>query len=94
MEPLTLEVVTPRGGFLRESGVTEVVVRRKEVRFDPGSEVAVLPGHGPLLVRLADCEMRYTSGGHVSRLHVHGGFAEVRGGGVLILTPRAERPAP
>jgi F-type H+-transporting ATPase subunit epsilon len=91
---LTLEVVTPRGGFLREQGLTEVVVRRREARFDPGSEVAVLPGHGPMLVRLCHHRMRYRSDGRARYLEVRGGFAEVRDDVVTVLTPRAERVGP
>ena len=94
MRSLTLEVVTPRGGFLRETGVDEVVVRRRELRFDPGSEVAILPSHGPMIVRLADTEMRYRKAGRVMRIHAHGGFAEVRANVVTVMTPKAERPAP
>jgi F0F1-type ATP synthase epsilon subunit len=88
---LTLEVVTPLGGFLRETGVDEVVMRRRERRFVPGSEVAVFPGHGPMLVRMADAELRYHTGGRVRRLHVAGGVAEVRENVVTVLAPNAER---
>ena len=91
MSGLTLEVVTPRGGFLREEDVTEVVVRRREARFDPGSEVAVLPSHAPMLVNLASCRVRYTKRGRVRQLQVHGGFVEVRQNVVTVLTPAAER---
>jgi F0F1-type ATP synthase epsilon subunit len=90
---LTLEVVTPLGGFLRESGIDEVVMRRRERRFHPGSEVAVFPAHGPMLVRMADSELRYRRGGRVHRLLVRGGIAEVRDDVVSVMSPTAERLA-
>lgn len=90
---LTLEIVTPRGGFLREERVEEVVVRRRET-VQPGSEVAVLPSHGPMLVALADFDLRYRVAGVAHRLRIHEGFAEVRADVVTVLTPKAERPAP
>ena len=93
MGALTLEVVTPRGGFLREEGLAEIVLFRRERRFEPGSEVAIFPAHGPLLVRLPACEIRYRHDGRSGRLRVHGGFAEVVDDVVTVLTPRAERPA-
>jgi F0F1-type ATP synthase epsilon subunit len=92
MASLTLTVVTPRGGFITVPGLDEVVVRRREAT-EPGSEVAVLPGHGPMLGALPECDVRYRQAGVVRRLHVHGGFAEVRMDTVTVLTPRAERPA-
>jgi F-type H+-transporting ATPase subunit epsilon len=94
MSLVTLEVVTPRGGFLREEGCSEVVMRRREIRFDPGSEVAVFPAHGPMVVRLATCDLRYIKDGRARHVRVHGGFAEVKDDVVTVLTPQAERPAP
>ena len=94
MELLTLEVVTPRGGFLHEENLTEIVLRRREDRFDPGSEVAVFPSHGPMLVRLPTCDIRFRHDGRMGHLRVHGGFAEVIDDVVTVITPQAERPAP
>ncbi len=84
-ELLTLEVVTPIGGFLRETSVDEVVLRPCERRFSPGSEVAVFPAHGPMLVRVADAELRYHQACLGRRLHVSGGIAEVRNDTVVVL---------
>jgi F0F1-type ATP synthase epsilon subunit len=93
MTLLTLEVVTPLGGFLREGGIDEIVMRRREGRFTPGSEVAVFPAHGPMLVRMADSELRYRKGGRLHRLRVRGGVAEVRDDVVTVMSPTAERLA-
>jgi hypothetical protein len=38
---LALEIVTPDGMALQESGVDVVVLHRRERRFEPGSEIAV-----------------------------------------------------
>jgi F0F1-type ATP synthase epsilon subunit len=90
MRRLTFEVVTPVGGvILTEEDVDEVVVRRKEKRFDPGSEVAVFPRHGPLLVRITDSIARYVKGGRVSYLELGGGFVEVYRDTVTVMASKA-----
>lgn len=91
MSALTLEVVTPMGVLLTEEEVDEVVVRRKERRFDPGSEVAVFPRHGPLLVRITDSTARYLKGGRVSQLELGGGFVEVYLDRVTVMASTARR---
>lgn len=82
---LTLEVVTAAGHTSRVDGCDEVVVRRRETRFERGSEIAVFPGHAPLLVRMAACDVRYTRHGVTRTFHVGDGLAEVYGDHVTLL---------
>jgi len=91
---LVLEIVTPDGMAVRETDVDAVVLHRREARFELGSEIAVFPLHGPLLVRMPVGPARYHKRGEQVHLAVGGGFAEVRGDRVLITTPRLERVAP
>jgi len=88
---LTLEIVTPDGVALQEDGVEVVVLRRREPRFEVGSEIAIFPLHAPLLVRLAVAPARYRKGGETVHLAVEAGFGEVIGDRVVIVTPRCER---
>src|SRR5438046_4307392 len=53
-------------------------------------ELGVLPGRAPLIGRLGIGEMRVKRGEHVTRLFVDGGFAQVRGDIVSVLTPSAQ----
>lgn len=96
---LALEVVTPDGCALAEREVDAVVLRRRERRFELGSEFAILPMHAAMLVRMPIAPVRYRKGGETLHLALAGGFAEVRGDRVLLVTPRCERiprdaPAP
>ena len=52
-------------------------------------ELGVLPGRAPLIGRLGPGEMRVRHGETVRRIFVDGGFAQVRGDVVTVLTPRA-----
>ncbi|MFY3745581.1 hypothetical protein ACOQFB_16840 [Anaeromyxobacter sp. Red801] len=88
---LVLEVVTPDGIALAERDVDAVVLRRRERRFELGSELAILPLHAPVLIRMPIAPVRYRKGGETTYLALAGGFAEVRGDRVLLLTPRCER---
>ena len=69
-------------------------LHRREKRFELGSEIAVFPRHGPLLVRLPIAPLRYYKAGERVHLAVGGGFAEVLKDRVLVVTPRVERVAP
>jgi F0F1-type ATP synthase epsilon subunit len=91
---LELEVVTPDGVALRESEVDMVVFHRRELRFDPGSEIAIFPLHGRLLVQIAVAPARFLKGGQTVHLALRGGFAQVLHDQVLIVTPRLERVTP
>lgn len=88
---LVLEIVTPDGVALRESGVDAVVFRRRERRFELGSEIAVFPLHAPLLVRLPVAPVRFHQRGATVHVAVGGGFAEVLKDRVRIVTPRVHR---
>ncbi len=55
-------------------------------------ELGVLPGRAPLIGRLGIGEMRIKSGDHVTRLFIDGGFAQLRGDIVSVLTPSAQTP--
>jgi len=52
-------------------------------------EIGIAPGHAPLIGRLGYGEMRITQGGRVVRFYVDGGFVEVIGDVVSVLTGRA-----
>src|SRR5439155_22244060 len=52
-------------------------------------ELGVAPGRAPLIGRLGYGELRTRRGNEVQRYFVDGGFAQVRGNVVTVLTPRA-----
>ncbi len=54
-------------------------------------ELGVLPGRAPLIGRLGAGELRIRLGGQVRRFFVDGGFAQVRGDVVTVLTQKAQR---
>lgn len=87
---VALEIVTPDGRALLEAGVDAVVLRRRERRFELGSEIAVFPLHAPMLIRIPIAPARYRRGGETVHLALGGGFAEVRRDRVLVVTPRCE----
>jgi F0F1-type ATP synthase epsilon subunit len=82
---LSLEVVSPRGLVAHESGLEAIVVRRREPEHDPGSEIAILPHHGPLLMQTQACALRLTRAGETSELPVGAGVLEVNGEHVLLV---------
>src|SRR5262249_44673942 len=53
-------------------------------------ELGILPGRAPLIGRLGIGEMRVKRGDRVTRLFVDGGFAQIRGDIVSVLTPHAQ----
>jgi F-type H+-transporting ATPase subunit epsilon len=88
---LALEIVTPDGVAIAETDVDVVVLRRRERRFELGSEIAVLPGHGPMLVRIPIAPARFEQSGSTVYLALCGGFAEVYADRVMIVTPVCAR---
>ncbi len=88
---LVLEIVTPDGPALAERDVEVVVLRRRERRFELGSELAIFPRHAPTLVRMPVAPVRFRKGGRTEHVAVAGGFAEVRRDRVLVVTPRCVR---
>ena len=87
---LNLQILTPDGRSLNKEGVEAVVFRRKERRFELGSEMAVLPGHAPTLVRIPVAPLRYRKGEKTSFVVLGGDFVEVKKNRVSVLTPRFE----
>jgi F-type H+-transporting ATPase subunit epsilon len=84
-DKIHLEIVTPEKLALREQ-VDEVTL--------PGldGELGVLPDHTPLISQLKTGVLTYRQGGERRQMHVSGGFAEVLGDRVSVLSDVAERP--
>ena len=79
----------------------EVVTPERRVLADPvdmvtvpglGGELGILPGHTPLISQLQTGVLTYVAEGKSSKLHVSGGFVEVRDDHVSVLAEVAERP--
>src|SRR5947209_17405721 len=81
--PLHLEVITPERSVY-EDDVDMVIA--------PGSEgyLGILPHHAPLFTTLGPGEFRVKRGGVEEVLAVFGGFMDVRGDRVVVLTDAAE----
>lgn len=81
--PLHIEVITPERKVY-EDDVDMVIA--------PGSEgyLGILPHHTPLLTALGPGEFRVRKGGTDQSLAVFGGFMDVRGDRVVVLTEAAE----
>ena len=75
-------VVTPERALLDETADFVVIPM-----FD--GELGVLPGRLPLIGRLGYGELRIKTGNHEKKYFVDGGFAQVRGDVVTVLTARA-----
>jgi F-type H+-transporting ATPase subunit epsilon len=87
---IVLEIITPDGRTFQEQGIDVLIVRRREMHFEQGSEVAIFPLHGPMLIRLPISPLRYRKGVRTVYLVVEGGFIEVKNNHVLLMTPRFE----
>lgn len=85
-DQIQLEVITPERQVLAET-VNAVAV--------PGldGELGILPGHTPLISQLRTGALSYTQGGETRRIHVSGGFVEVKADRVTVLADLAEQPA-
>ncbi len=79
---LQCTVVTPERAVLDEAADFVVLPL-----YD--GELGVLPGRAPLIGRLGAGELRLRRGERTKRYFVDGGFAQVRGNVVTVLTPRA-----
>ncbi len=81
--PIHLEVITPERKVY-EDDVDMVIA--------PGSEgyLGILPHHAPLLTGLGPGEFRVKKAGTEEILAVFGGFMDVRGDRVVVLTEAAE----
>ncbi len=82
MAQLNCIVVTPEETTLDEK--TDFVALPL---FD--GEIGISPGHSPLIGRLGFGEMRIRTGGIVRRFYIDGGFVQVHGNLVSVLTNRA-----
>jgi len=82
MPQLTCIVVTPEATTV-ETKADFVVLPLYD------GEIGLAPGRAPLIGRLGFGEMRITVGGKVLQYYVDGGFAEVSGDVVSVLTNRA-----
>jgi F0F1-type ATP synthase epsilon subunit len=74
---LTLDIVSPRGLVASEKRLDRIVVRRREPAHEPGSEIAILPHHGPLLMQTQACGVRVLRGDEERVLDVGAGVLEV-----------------
>lgn len=84
-EPMTIEVVSPEKVLYSGKG-TMVITRTLG-----GGEIAFQPGHAAFLGALTECHTRvHLAGGDVEDIAVHGGFVEVSGNKVSILSDAAE----
>ena len=90
-EHLVLQIITPDGRSLRATQVDAVVFRRKEKRFELGSEIALFPRHAPMLIRIPVAPVRYRKGEETTYVAVGGGFVEIKDNEILVVTPRFEK---
>ena len=82
---LTLRVITP-DRIVHDGEVTSVRV--------PGVDgsIGILPRHAPMVAALYAVLLRWREGGKEHAMFVSGGFAEVRGSTVRVVTEAGERP--
>jgi F-type H+-transporting ATPase subunit epsilon len=80
--PLTCIVVTPEATALEQEADFVALPL-----YD--GEIGIAPGHSPMIGRLGYGEMRVRRGGEVARYYVDGGFVQVAGNVVSVLTNRA-----
>ncbi|MBN2129418.1 MAG: hypothetical protein JW741_07970 [Sedimentisphaerales bacterium] len=75
-----------------------VVTPEKTLRDTPAAfvaltlydgEIGIAAKHGPMIGRLGSGEMRITASGRTDHYYIEGGFVEVLGDTVSVLTPRA-----
>ena len=81
--PLRLEVITPEGVVYTDD--VDMVIAPATDGY-----VGILPHHAPLLTTLGPGEFRVKKGGTEEVLAVFGGFMDVRGDRVIVLTEDAE----
>ena len=73
---IEFEVVDRKGCLFWEPGLDKIVVRRRE-EWSPGSELAILPGHAPLLAPTEPCKVRLAKHGLMRTIEVGKGVLEV-----------------
>ncbi len=82
MASLKCVVVTPEKAVLDEAADFVAVPM-----FD--GELGVAPGRLPIIGRLGSGELRVTQGSTIKHLFIDGGFVQIRGNVVTLLTPKA-----
>ena len=82
MAGLKCVIVTPEKAVLDESADFVVVPM-----FD--GELGVAPGRLPIIGRLGFGELRITQGGAIKHLFIDGGFLQIRGNTITVLTSKA-----
>lgn len=83
-EGMRVDVVSPEQMLF--SGEATMVITRTL-----SGDIAFLPGHAPFVGALTECHTRvHLSDGTVEDFAIHGGFVEVSGGKVSILSDTAE----
>jgi F-type H+-transporting ATPase subunit epsilon len=82
---INLKVITP-SGVIYDDGVDMVIMRSQE------GDLGVLPRHEPLAAALGYGITRAIKNGEEIQFSVLGGFAEITGDSVTILSDAAERP--
>lgn len=82
---LTLRVITP------ERIALDAEVSALRIPGTDGS-IGILPRHAPMIAALDSGLLRYQAGGREAVLFVSGGFCEVRGATVRIVTEAGEKP--
>ncbi len=82
MAEMTVTVVTPEETVVETTAASLVLPL-----FD--GEIGILPKHAPMIGRLGYGEMRLTTGGSSTSYYVDGGFVQVAGDEVNVMTNRA-----
>lgn len=83
---LTLRIITP------ERVVLDTTAASVRVPATDGS-MGIFPRHAGMVAALDTGELVYKESGREERLFISGGFAEVRGGTIRVLTAAGERPS-
>jgi len=79
---LKFVVVTPEKKVV-EDAADSIVIPMHD------GELGILPDRAPLMCALGVGQMRYSKAGKTSRLYIDGGFAQVHGNNVTLLTEHA-----
>ncbi|HET6350701.1 MAG TPA: hypothetical protein VFG89_01045 [Coriobacteriia bacterium] len=85
MKQLTLDIVGPAGRVLHVERLDSVVVRRRELGREFGSEINLLRGHAPLLMQVQPGEIRYAGPSARGSFTVPQALLEVWGSTVTVV---------
>lgn len=87
---LALEIVTPEKIVLQEDGIDFVGVEFSKEDEIKKSELGIMKGHAPMLMRISTAPVKYKKGNDVFYAVVAGGFLEVKDDKITILSAGAE----